>query len=67
MKIDVAPLQNLIEGSHLDKDILIPRLGVLIILIIESNMPCINVLTCIHNFSMDRKFGFINMLVSNIN
>ena len=31
------------------KTIIIPRHGVSIILIIESNMLCINVLTCTHN------------------
>ena len=39
------------------KTIFIPGHGVPIILIIRSNMPCINVLTCTHNLSMDRKFG----------
>ena len=38
------------------KTILIPRHSVPIILIIRSNMSCINVLTCTHNLSMDRKF-----------
>ena len=56
MKIDVVQFQNLIEGSHLDKDHTHTKTCVPIILIIESNMLCINVLTCIHNFSMDRKF-----------
>ena len=55
MKIDMAPLQHLMEDPILTT-ILIPRHGVMIILIIGSNMPCINVLTCIHNFSIDRKF-----------
>ena len=36
------------------KTILILRHSVMIILIIRSNMPCINVLTCTHNLSMDR-------------
>ena len=36
--------------------ILIPRHGVPIILIIGSNISCINVLTSTHNLSMDRKF-----------
>ena len=39
------------------KTIFIQRHSVSIILIIKSNMPCINVLTYTHNFSMDRKFG----------
>ena len=56
MKIDMAPLQHLMEDPILVKTILIPRHGVMIILIIGSNMACINVLTCIHNFSIDRKF-----------
>ena len=38
------------------KTILIPRHSVPIILIIELNMLCINVLNCTHNVSMDRKF-----------
>ena len=38
------------------KTILILRHSVPIILIIGSNMPCINVLNCSHNLSMDRKF-----------
>ena len=43
MNIDVAPLQ------YLMKTILIPRHGIPIILIIGSNMSCINILTCSHN------------------
>ena len=39
------------------KTILKPRHSVPLILIIRSNMSCINVLTCTHNLSMDRKFG----------
>ena len=39
------------------KTILIPGHDVPIILIIGLNMSCINVLTCTHNLSMDRKFG----------
>ena len=58
MKIDVTLLQNLIEGSYFDKKtILILRHVVPIILVMGSNMPCINVLNCIHNFLMDKKFG----------
>ena len=38
------------------KTILISGHGVSIILIIESNMSCINVLTCTRKVSMDRKF-----------
>ena len=39
------------------KTILKPRHSVPIILIIRSNMSCINVLTCIHKLSMNRKYG----------
>ena len=39
------------------KTIFIPRDGVAIILIVTSNMPCINLLTPTHNLSVDRKFG----------
>ena len=39
------------------KIIFIPRHGVAIILIVTSNMSCINMLTSTHNLSMDRKFG----------
>ena len=49
MKIDVAQLQYLIKGFHLDEKIIILGYGVSIILIIGSNMSCINVLTCTHN------------------
>ena len=38
------------------KTIFIPRHGVPIILIVTSNMPCINLLTPTHNLSVDRKF-----------
>ena len=57
MKIDVASLHYLTKGSHLDEEIFIPRDGVPIILIVASNMPCINMLTPTHNLSVDRKFG----------
>ena len=57
MKIDVAPLQHLTNGCHLVEIIFIQRHGVSIILIIRSNMACINVLTSTHNLSIDRKFG----------
>ena len=39
------------------KTIFIPRHDVSIILIVTSNMPCINLLTPTHNLSMDRKLG----------
>ena len=39
------------------KTIFIPRYGVLIILIVTSNMSCIDLLTPTHNLSMDKKFG----------
>ena len=38
------------------KTTFIPRDGVPIILIVTSNMPCINLLTPTHNLSVDRKF-----------
>ena len=39
------------------KKIFISRHGVPIILIVTSNMPCINLLTPTHNLLMDRKLG----------
>ena len=39
------------------KTIFILRHSVAIILIVTSNMPCINLLTPTHNLSVDRKFG----------
>ena len=39
------------------KTIFISRHGVLIIMIVTSNMSCINLLTSTHNLSMDRKIG----------
>ena len=39
------------------KTMFILRHGVAIILIVTSNMLCINLLTPTHNFSVDRKFG----------
>ena len=39
------------------KTIFIPRHDVPIILIVTSNMLCINLLTPTHNLSMDRKLG----------
>ena len=38
------------------KTIFIPRHGVPIILIVTSNMPCINLLTPTYNLSVDRNF-----------
>ena len=39
------------------KTIFIPRHGVSIILIVTSNMLCINVLTHTYNLSIDKKLG----------
>ena len=39
------------------KTIFIQIHGVAIILIVASNMSCINLLTPTHNLSVDRKFG----------
>ena len=50
MKIDVTQLQHLMKDPIFVKAILISEHGVPIIFIIGLNIPCINVLTCTHNF-----------------
>ena len=57
MKINVAPLQHLMEESHLGENNTHTKThGVSIILIIGSNMSYIDVLTSTNNLSIGRKF-----------
>ena len=64
MKTDMVPLHYLKKRSHLNKDNIHTKTWFPIILIIISNMSCINVLTSTHNLSVDRnvrpeKFQFM--------
>ena len=57
MKMNETSLQHLMKISHRVKDNIHTKTGVHIILIVKSNMSCINVLGHTDDLSINRKFG----------
>ena len=55
--MDETSLQHLMKRSYRVEDNIHTKTGVHIILIVQSNMSCINVLTHTDDLSINRKFG----------